>query len=241
MCCCTRIWGGLAVFQPVRWASSSPPRNTGPGNTRAFGLLTKLKNAALAVNRLHPPTPVCRKEGGSGQGREEKAAKAEGETEAGEEKEARAKCNSMPACLPTYLTLPYPQKWAFGLCPHFGHFHKFHHHGDLRGKHFYRVSLGGPHFRLATANENPSSSPAGPQRMTSHEHPATFLRPPLPLARSALAADSAQPIGPSCGAWFVSNNPPSWRFAAFGHCAGPTCFFDENFTFLLRLTGAPSL
>jgi hypothetical protein len=42
---------------PVKWAISSPPRNTGPGDTRSFGLLGG-ENAALAVDRLQPNTSV---------------------------------------------------------------------------------------------------------------------------------------------------------------------------------------
>ena len=39
---CLEYMGGcFEVFQPVRWAFSSPPRKTGPGNTRSFGLLAR--------------------------------------------------------------------------------------------------------------------------------------------------------------------------------------------------------
>jgi len=38
---CSEMEGCLEVIQPVKWAFSSPPRNTGPGNTRSFGLLTR--------------------------------------------------------------------------------------------------------------------------------------------------------------------------------------------------------
>lgn len=105
-----------------------------------------------------------RREGGGGRGRGRDRGRER--RRPGEEKEARAKCNSMP-----YPAGRRSGPRALSTLPRF---HRFHHHGDLRGNHFLQGgSLRGA-LRLAAANANPSSSPAGPQRLTVTSTPQHF-------------------------------------------------------------------
>jgi hypothetical protein len=61
--------------------------------------------------------------------------------------------------------------------------------------------------------------------MASHEHPATFLRPPLPLA----SPDSIQPIGPTRGALFVSKQSTFLALYRFRALCRTNLLLDEKF------------